>query len=186
MAMTRDEETALAKEMAAEFDLDSAVQEAERLREQAAQHERDAHESFDRCDTDGALSQWASGLNASKDRLQADITEAGGLWVFPALFDLDGNLAPAKAVYNQFGRGWLLLDEHDRPTGRWFNESNARNDVTYVRNNAKKGFYVGLVRVPAYATLKGASITSVAAVAVRRDGGWSRDAEIVDSGKATT
>src|SRR5690606_26317917 len=101
VAMTRDEETALAKELAEElglnlplaaqvgfqYDVEAARKKAEELREMARGRDREAADSFDRCDTDGALSQWASGINAQKYRLQADIAENGGMWEFPALFD---------------------------------------------------------------------------------------------------
>jgi len=81
----------------------AARQKAEELRDLARKREQESRDSFDRCDTDGALSQWASGINAEKYRIQADIAENGGMWGFPALFDLEGNLIPAREVYGQYG-----------------------------------------------------------------------------------
>jgi hypothetical protein len=84
---------------------------AARLREQAAQHDRNAAESFERCDTDGFLSQWASGINAEVARRNADIAEAGGVWTFERtrLTDLDGNIVEdARAVDTRYGRKWRV------------------------------------------------------------------------------
>ncbi|MFF7198294.1 hypothetical protein ACFZAM_31880 [Streptomyces sp. NPDC008079] len=151
------------------------------LRRRAVEHDLKAVESFERCDTDGALSQWAHGLNAAKDRLEADIADNGGMWKFPALFDLDGNLVAAKDVQTKFGWSWMLLDADGRPSG-WFNPSKAENPDTARRNNAKKGYYVGAVLAPAYADLQGGSITSVTPVVIRKDGGYSADVTVVDNG----
>lgn len=71
----------------------------------AAQHERDAAESFDRCDTDGFLSQWASGVNAQVARTNASIAERGGnaiFWVYEVT-DLDGNVLAFNRANTQFG-----------------------------------------------------------------------------------
>lgn len=145
--------------------------------------EHEVTESFERCDTDGFLSQWAHGVCAQEDRLAARIKEDGGKAEFPGLFDLSGNLVPAKLVESRFGWSWMLLNDRGRCAG-WFNESKARSAEARAKNNAKKGYYVGTVRVPAYAALQGRSRTSVSAVALRADNGWSADAEIVNNGQA--
>ena len=54
----------------------------ETLRAKAAQHAQDREGSFDRCDTDGYLSQWASGLSADLCRLQATLAEQNGTAAF--------------------------------------------------------------------------------------------------------
>ena len=158
---------------------------AQELRQSAARHDQEANESFERSDTDGFMSQWASGVVAQEERLQADIVENGGKWEFQALFDLDGNLVAAKKIETQYGWSWGIFAD-DSGRGRftgWFNESKARKEETRIANDAKKGYYVGSVLAPAKAVLRGRSRTSVYAVAVRLDGGWSRDVEIVDNGK---
>lgn len=71
----------------------------------AAVHERaaaaacrqSAAESFERCDTDGFLSQWASGITAQMHDLQAEIEEAGGLGEFVGLY-MGNQRVPAKLV----------------------------------------------------------------------------------------
>ncbi|MFC4060209.1 hypothetical protein ACFOWE_18040 [Planomonospora corallina] len=158
---------------------------ATELRTQAAAHDRAAHESFERCDTDGALSQWSHGLLAAQARLQATIEENGGRALFPTLFDLTGNLVPAKQVQGEWGPYWVLLagDDPDGRTRGWFGPSKAKKAQTARRADAAKGYYVGYVMAPAKAELRGGNIACVAPVAVRTDGGFSRDVIVVDDGQ---
>jgi hypothetical protein len=62
----------------------------------AGRFEQERHESFERSDTDGFPSQWASGLTAQWHRLATEIADLGGRHEFPALFDGEGHLAPPK------------------------------------------------------------------------------------------
>lgn len=78
----------------------------------AAEAERDA--SFDRCDTDGFVSQAASGMMAQLHRKNAEIAECGGVWLFRKLIltDLNGNDVGARLVQTKFGQRWRV-DESD-------------------------------------------------------------------------
>lgn len=78
---------------------------AEAYLSEAAAHDRDAAESFDRCDTDGFLSQWASGINAQVARKNAAIAEAGGVATFWAyeVTDLNGNHLNFRRANTQYG-----------------------------------------------------------------------------------
>lgn len=196
MSMTREEETALAEELAEEFglrlpyaaqigfeyDVEAARREAEKLRQMAREQNARAAESFERCDTDGFLSQWAQGITADKYRMQADIAENGGMAAFPALFDLEGNLVPAREAYGKWGSFWSLLDGNGDRTGDTFNESRAASDKLRIKNDAKKGYYVGEVLAPARVAVRGSSATSVACHIERADGGWSPDVMVLDNG----
>ena len=51
-----------------------------------------AEESFQRCDTDGFLSQWACSIGADKDRENARVLRNGGYDRFPVLVDADGTV----------------------------------------------------------------------------------------------
>jgi hypothetical protein len=160
---------------------------ATELRERAAAHDAAAQASYERCDTDGALSQRAHGLNAHKDLLQAQIVEAGGTARFVALFDLEGNLVPAKWI--QTGEGRMVFGLLDPVTLRgrfigWFNPSQAAKAATARRNDAKKGYTIGYVAAPARAELRGGNIACVMAQAVRTDGGFSPDVQILDNGQS--
>lgn len=126
---------------------------ADDLRKSAAAHEAVAAESWERSDTDGFLSQWASGLSAARDRLQADIEDAGGLHRFPALFDLDGRYVPARVIEpRQYGWGkrWMVLDQQGRSTGTFLPYHPVRRNTL-----ARKGYVEGWVMRPAEAFTNG-------------------------------
>jgi hypothetical protein len=195
--MTREEETKLANEMAEElglrlpyaaqvgfqYDVEAARKKAAELRELGRKWEREAHDSYDRCGIDGALSQQASQVTAQKYQLRADVAENGGMWPFPALFDLEGNLVPAQEAHGEYGTFWYLLDAEGIRTGYTFNESTAQNEKIWRRNNAKKGIYVGQVLAEARVVTRGRSVTSVACFIDRADGGWRPDVMVLDSGQ---
>lgn len=79
-------------------------------RNAAAQHRQDAADSWERSDTDGFLSQWASGINAQVHDRQAEIEEAGGVWVFGRLTleTLEGEATDARLVQTRYGAKWRL------------------------------------------------------------------------------
>jgi hypothetical protein len=80
------------------------------LREQAARHRKDEADSYERSDTDGFVSQWASGINARVDDANARIAEAGGVATFcrTRLVTLDGEETDARKVNTRFGTKWRL------------------------------------------------------------------------------
>lgn len=116
-------------------------------------------ESFDRCDTDGALSQWCHGLSAQKHELCAEVAENGGRWEFTAIFDLEGNLLDACRVEGRYGQSWMIVRPGEKPI--FFNESKARKGATRLKNDMAKGYRLGRVAARAYVDGAGASITSV-------------------------
>lgn len=151
----------------------------------ARQHEQDAIESFDRCDTDGFVSQWASGVMADKARLEAWLAARGGSDDFAALFDLDGNLVAAKLINTKYGLSWGILatDDPSSRVVRWVGACPKRESTM-----RKKGFYEGTVRCPAHVTLSGSGTGLSGALTVRpytarNDRGFSRDVEIIDNGQ---
>ncbi|MEZ0076309.1 hypothetical protein [Planotetraspora sp. GP83] len=164
----------------------TAAGRAAELREQATAEDVKALQSFDRCDTDGALSQWAWGLTAAELRLQASIEEAGGKALFPALFDTAGRLVSAVLRHGEWGPYFALLDENGRIYGKWFTPSKWKDARRARAADAAKGFYVGYVMAPAKAEIRGGSLVSCSAVAVRTDDGFSTEAEgveIIDNGQ---
>ena len=66
--------------------------EAERLEASAKRSHEAAEESFQRCDTDGFLSQWALQSSASVDRANIDILRHGGHVSVRVLCDAEGNI----------------------------------------------------------------------------------------------
>ena len=87
-----------------------AEAQAERLASQA---------SFERCDTDGALSQWGSDMMAAVNHVLAELAEQGGMAEFVVLCDLQGQEVRARVVSSKYGACWALCDEQDRFTGEF-------------------------------------------------------------------
>ena len=155
----------------------------------AAESRAQAVESFERCDTDGALSQYAHGLSARKYDLEAELAANDGLWEFPALFNLEGDLVPAKLVTTRYGVSWGLLDPTDVNASfvGFFNPSKAASEGVRVANNARKGYFVGVVKAEAAVGYSGGSgrglsgLVGVAPVLYRKDRGFSTDVTVVTS-----
>ncbi len=83
---------------------------AEWHREQAAQCRRRSAESFERCDTDGFLSQWASDVTARRHELDALVAEQDGTYLFRGLRleQLDGTPVDARVVDTRYGLRWRV------------------------------------------------------------------------------
>ena len=128
------------------------TQTVEQLREQAKMKNASAEESFDRCDTDGFLSQWASRLGADFDMMKADILERGGA-VFPALFDLEGNIVKAKLIDTKYGKSWAIVGDNEKFTGQFVSAFPKKRETM-----VKKGFLEGRVLQKAYADYAGTSV----------------------------
>lgn len=172
---------------------DCAVQttaEGDRLREASKHHITRKYASIDNSDTDGFVSQWASGISAREDALAAEIADKGGRHCYQAMFDLDGNLIAAKEIKTRYGYRWGILADDD-PRGeitQWVSESQARDPQRARKANAAKGFYIGRVMATATAALSGSGTglsgaMSVAPYARRTDGGFSRDVIVIDNGQ---
>jgi hypothetical protein len=126
------------------------------LRTKAAAHDQAAADSFDRSDTDGFLSQWASSITARKLRAQADLAEAGGMIEIRALFNLDGTVASVHYGHGKYGSFWVLNPDAEARFGRRFlNPSRARKAATRNRNLRGKGFAEGTIKVAGYVTIAG-------------------------------
>lgn len=81
----------------------------QQLRAKAAACFREAADSFERSDTDGFVTQWASNLNGQLYERQAEIAEAGGVAEFWGLFDLEGRRLPAKLIDGKHGPCWAMM-----------------------------------------------------------------------------
>lgn len=150
----------------------------EALKKETADHETKATESFERCDTDGCVSQWAHGINAQLKRQQAKIVENGGKADFPALFDLDGNRVKARLGNGRFGPVWILLDEKCELIK--FVSAFPKRESTM----RKKGFVEGEEEAEAWACLEGsgtglAGASSVYVKVFRKDDGFPKGSKVV-------
>lgn len=116
---------------------------AEQWRERAHESRRSADESFDRCDTDGFLSQWAAGQMASRYLALAKIAEDGGRALRAVPVDpTTREIIPGRWVETKYGRAYLTAD------GRWLNESSARDPKRYAAAHLRKGFVLAWASVP--------------------------------------
>lgn len=96
------------------------LEEAARLRQQADLLDRKAQVSFDRCDTDGFLSQWALGLSAGRDRRNAEILEHGGCARFRVLVTQGNRVLDARMIDGEYGPVWILDDDEVEAFARRF------------------------------------------------------------------
>lgn len=164
------------------------LNEAARHLAEAAQHEQNAADSWERSDTDGFVSQWASGVLAREARLNAELAAAGGVAEFPALFDLDGNLVAAKLVQldDRYRPGWkiskwivLADDDPNSSAVKWITAFPVRKSTM-----TRKGYTEGYVKAPARVATGGSGrglsgALSVSVYTERTDGGFSRSVEVV-------
>jgi len=98
------------------------IQELEKLSSKSWQ---DSIDSFDRCDTDGFLSQWASSSMSHQYKLEAQLVADGYMTEFFTLADMDGNLVPCKQLETRYGTSWAIFNSFkdaegfDKPIIQW-------------------------------------------------------------------
>jgi hypothetical protein len=122
---------------------------AEQYREEARKHLAAKEESFDRCDTDGFLSQWSSGLSARLCSAKAELVANGKMSDFVGLYDGERRLA-AKLVNGQYGLVWLLREDEEARYGRKFVPTGKRSTV-----QRRLGLSECKELAPAWATITG-------------------------------
>lgn len=122
---------------------------AEKMRDEAKRCRQSAYESYERCDTDGFLSQWASGQMAAKYDWAAQLADKQGVHEAMALFDAEtGEVASTLQKSGQWGLYWVLNDAAAEKLGKRFvNQSKASKGATFKRNMRKHGVTVGLINV---------------------------------------
>lgn len=115
--------------------------------ELAADCTRREQESWERSDTDGFLSQWASQKMAQRYRTLAEIAEDGGLYELSFLGDTEGNrIEGARYVETRYGWSWVYDTEAGETV--WFRESNHSNPEVAKKRNLAKGHQVLWIKVP--------------------------------------
>ena len=125
-------------------------------RDAAAASAKARQESWDRSDTDGFLSQWASGLTAQEHEAWAKLLDNGGKTRMRVLMNLDGTVASTHLHYGQYGASWVVNDDTFARTGKRFvNESEARSAARRRAAMAKKGHTFGTIEVDGYVTIQG-------------------------------
>lgn len=116
-----------------------------------------AVKSFERCDTDGFLSQWASRMTGDADGAAVELCKARGLTTVSVLLDIEtGEIASTHHKWGDFGPFWVLNDAAAEKSGKRFvNESQAQRKATFLKNMAAKGFKVGTAEVRAEVKIVG-------------------------------
>ena len=143
---------------------------------------QEREDSFDRCDTDGFLSQWASGINSNLNLRLAELAEAGWVSEFPGLFDIKtGERVQAKIIYvkDRFSYNgalkslWAIIDpKTEKFTGVFLPEGENS------RKQKKLGFFQKKEIAPAYAKIDGVGrglSGSVWISVYRTDGGYPKE-----------
>jgi hypothetical protein len=93
---------------------------------------KEKEDSFDRCDTDGFLSQWASGLHSSLNSRLAELAENDWKWDF---WD-DGDLCPVES--GKLVQSHLCWDCHDDKIDEEKNDFMNTDQTITRRNNFMK------------------------------------------------
>lgn len=156
-------------------------QNAETLRREADAHRQAAQDSFDRCDTDGFVSQWASGIMARLADARARLAENGGRAIFTGLYEGDRRVI-AKVVQTRFGSSWMLDDAEAAKFGRKFIPLQSHNGRSRVQ--AQLGLSERDEWQTAAANTAGggtglAGACSVFVETYRTGDKWGRDAELI-------
>jgi len=91
--------------------------DADAYRAMAQECRQNSADSFERCDTDGFLSQWASDQMSRKYLLMADLADNDGMWTFQTL-GRDGKLVPCRTINTRYGWKWAIYATFDDATNR--------------------------------------------------------------------
>ena len=163
------------------------TKDAEKHRQLAAEAEASKQASWERSDTDGFLSQWASGLTAREHRLAAEIIDNGNVWPFKGLYQGDRRVA-AKIIHSEYAPDnrpspisttqWLLSDSETdliERRGKRYLPSGSRSRILKSLGLSERGEIA-----PAKAGLGGKNTWSMRAIAIRDGCPWGSDATLSD------
>jgi len=124
------------------------IAEAKALEAKARDAFQRAHDSFERSDTDGCVTQWASEWTGHLAQRQASILRDGKRDSFRGLFEGDRRVA-ARLITTQFGTSWLLRDDEAEKFGRTFIPQGDRSRVQKAL-----GLHEAREHAPAWAKLE--------------------------------
>ncbi|QBP31193.1 hypothetical protein SEA_ARGIE_77 [Mycobacterium phage Argie] len=140
-------ETEKESEMATIYD--PAERTADEWAAMAARSVQDAAESWERSDTDGFLSQWASKSSAQMFRHMAELAGNGGRGEIPWVFEKTpaGEWVPVdnwEWIDGKYGARVMIRGE-GYGNNRFFSPSQAQDDARRRAADEKKGFRFGRV-----------------------------------------
>lgn len=130
---------------------------------------RRSAESFERCDTDGFLSQWSDDLHARLYDLCADELE----WLFDSA--TGEPVEDWKWISGRYGSSVLIPGAAYDGEGRFFHPSQAAKGATRLARDKAKGFHWGVVRTEVVVMMGGggtgmSGVMSVRPIMQRRKG----------------
>lgn len=152
---------------------------ADQWRAMAAKARGQSQASFERSDTDGALSQFASDSAARRYDMCATLAEQDGTWEFKALFTLTGALVPDAVWIKTNQDRWVWRIGRGQAVA-WFNESQAKSGARRRANDAAKGYQLGTIRATAYVGTSGSGRGLSGMLSVGFYIGRSDDGEIIE------
>lgn len=146
-------------EAQAALDLEAAQTEAAKenaaraaaFEEASREHLRKEQESFDRCDTDGFLSQFCHTLSAQQERMKAELAKANGKSVFPVLVDaVTGELRSIELhiLPNTFAGYGVVYKWHVKQQGqfpRWVTDF--KREKNFAKHGLRKAYMVAPAKV---------------------------------------
>lgn len=122
-------------------------------------------------------------LEAEKFEAQSYVESQDGKYHFPALFDKNGELVPAKIVKTKFGRSWGILSDPSKPTSKiseFISISQNSDPKKREKFYADKGYTVGKVVAPAVAAIvEDEKIGKKRVSILRADGGYSPAVQVL-------
>ena len=136
-------------------------------RAKAADSERRRHESEERSDTDGFLSQWAHGITGRMEQRNAEIADAGGIVTFykEQLLDLENNPVAAKLIQGKYGLCWALEDEAGKFTGT-FISAHPKREATMHKKGYQETRMLIVAEAEAYIAGSGTGLSGAASCSV--------------------
>lgn len=155
-------------------------------RAMATRAQQERAESWERSDTDGFLSQWASDVCAREYLTCADLIEQGGMTEMQVPF-VDGEVASTDYREGQFGWYWFLTVEAARVVGkRYFTPSSANKAKTRRANNLKKHVTMGTIRVRGEVVMRGNRYHVSPYIVAAEDALRAGDYEVISTDDDTT
>jgi len=142
-------------------------------RAMAKGREQEKQDSFDRCDTDGFLSQWASGCMAGVYSACARAAENNGRAELAWVLNENDEPVEWKWVETRYGSSVLIFTGEGHGKNVFWNPSEHRKGAERLKRDRAKGFHWGTVECEVVVDLVGANATSVHAVTLRK-----KDAEL--------
>lgn len=145
----------------------------------AGRNNREKADSFERSDTDGFMSQWASGVMANVYLACARHAENGGVATIPWVFTADGKPVDRwKWTETRYGQSVLVYGE-EYGSNKFWNPSEHRKGAERLKRDNAKGFHWGTVETEVVVELVGASALAVRPVTKHRKGAEVKPVDVV-------